>query len=257
MGVIGGLLLLVSTQLIGFSFCFLTYKVLVRPTNMVWPTTLVQVTLFETLHLGDKTNVDETKERMNFFTYSFAGIFSYQFLPAVIFPGLTSLATLCLISNKSSVMRILGSGYDGFGIGNLSLDWSAIGSTGPLYTPFFAQASYYFGFVVNIWFVTPILYFTNFWNSKSFDSPIGAHLYNSTFARLDVLQLLTSDLTLNETLYEEIKPILLTPYFAISYGVSFAVLTSAISTVAIWHWDDVKKALFAKDSAHDDIHVQS
>lgn len=49
-------------------------------------------------------------------TCSFLGIFSWQFLPAVIFPTLTSIATLCLINNQSLVMRILGSGYDGFGL---------------------------------------------------------------------------------------------------------------------------------------------
>lgn len=183
---------------------------------MIWPTTLVQVTLFETLHGNDKANLEETKDRMKFFKYSFASIFTYQFIPAVLFPTLTSIATLCLISNTNPIMSILGSGYSGFGIGNISLDWSAIGSTGPLYTPLFAAASYYFGFVLNIYIISPILYFMDFWNATSFDSPLAAHLYNSTFSRLNVLELLTPELTLNETRYAEVQPILLTPYFALS-----------------------------------------
>lgn len=32
-----------------------------------------------------------------------------------------------------------------------------------------------------VWIAMPILYFTNFWNARSFDSPLAAHLYNSTF----------------------------------------------------------------------------
>lgn len=82
------------------------------------------------------------------------------------------------------------------------------------------------------------------------------HLYNSTFGRLDVKDILNPDLSLNETRFAEIQPILLTPYFALSYGVSFAVLTSAITTVALWHWDDIKTAFSNRESAGD-IHVES
>lgn len=129
-----------------------------------------------------------------------------------------------------------------------------------------------------MWIITPLLYFSNFWNAQRFDSPLAAHLYNSTFGvshsingdrnftnvespqtpfqRLDVLQILTPELTLNETRFADIQPILLTPYFALSYGVSFAVLTSAITTVALWHWEDIKKAFSSRDSTAD-IHVES
>ena len=38
------------------------------------------------------------------------------------------VADVC--EQSSSVMRVLGSGYTGFGLFSLSLDWSVIGSTG-------------------------------------------------------------------------------------------------------------------------------
>lgn len=78
----------------------------------------------------------------------------------------------------------------------------------------------------------------------------------SLLQRIDVLEILNPDLSLNETRFAEIGPIRLTPYFALSYGVSFAVLTSAITTVAIWHWDDIKTAFKSTDVAGD-IHVES
>lgn len=100
---------------------------------MLWPSTLVFVTLFETLHGGEKDSQKETKDRMRFFSArsvllvspppkvadtssSFVGVFSWQFLPAVIFPGLTSIALLCLADNNNVVLRTLGSAYDGFGL---------------------------------------------------------------------------------------------------------------------------------------------
>lgn len=75
--------------------------------------------------------------------------------------------------------------------------------------------------------------------------------------RLDVLEILDPDLSLNEERYAEVGPLRLTPYFALSYGVSFAVLTSALVTVALWHWGDIKAALWAKKDARADIHVES
>ncbi|GAA6003702.1 hypothetical protein JCM10207_003554 [Rhodosporidiobolus poonsookiae] len=256
LGAFGGLLLLLSTQLIGFGLSGLTYRLLVRPTVMLWPSQLVTVALYETLHGSAKTERKQTQQRMRFFSWSFIGIFSWQFFPAVIFPTLTSIAVLCIINNTSWVMRILGSGYDGFGYLNLSLDWSVIGGTGALYTPFFAQCSYFAGLAFNLWIVTPLLYFSNFWNAQSFDSPLAAHLYNSTFGRLDVLDLLNPDLSLNETQYAEVGPLRLTPYFALTYGVSFAVLTSALTTVALWHSGDIKAALFSRFDQRGDIHVE-
>jgi hypothetical protein len=136
-----------------------------------------------------------------------------------------------------------------------SLDWSVIGGTGALYTPFFAQCSYFAGLAFNLWLVTPLLYFSNFWNARSYDSPVAAHLYNSTFGRLDIKQLLNSDLSLNESKFEE-TGLRLVPYFALSYGISFAILMSAITSVLLWHSGDIKRAISAKKGDKGDVHVQ-
>lgn len=60
--------------------------------------------------------------------------------------------------------------------------------------------------------------------------------------RFDVLSVVTPQLTLNRTVWETAGPILLTPYFALSYGISFAVLSSAVVTVALWNWEDIADA---------------
>lgn len=119
-----------STQLIGFGLSGLTYAILVRPTVMVWPAQLVTVALYETLHGGSKDQIRQAKDRLRFFLKSFAGIFTWQFFPTVIAPTLSSIALLCIINNRSSIMRVLGSGYDGFGMFDFSLDWAVVGGTG-------------------------------------------------------------------------------------------------------------------------------
>lgn len=82
------------------------------------------------------------------------------------------------------------------------------------------------------------------------------HLYNATFSRLDVLDILNTDLSLNEERYAEVGPLRLSPYFALTYGVSFAVLSSALMTVLLWHVGDIRKAIAASRSQSGDAHIE-
>lgn len=82
------------------------------------------------------------------------------------------------------------------------------------------------------------------------------HLYNATFGRLDVLDILNKDLSLNEERYAEVGPLQLTPYFALTYGVSFALLTSALSAVLLWHIGDIRKAITASRKHLGDVHIE-
>lgn len=65
LGVVAGLLLLLTTQLIGFGLAGLMHRLLVRPASMVWPATLVNVTLYDTLH--ERREQGGTSDRMRFF----------------------------------------------------------------------------------------------------------------------------------------------------------------------------------------------
>lgn len=138
---------------------------------------------------------------------------------------------------------------------NLSFDWSVIGSTGGLFTPFWASLNYFAGFAGSMYLIQPFLYFTNFWDSLSFGQPIGSQLYNSKYEQFNVSAVINSDLSLDESAWESNKPILLNPHFAITYGVSFGVLTSAITSVILWHWSDIKGAFGARSQSVDP-HVQ-
>lgn len=115
---------------------------------MLWPSTLVILTLLDTLHRGKGARQDGraslTAQRLRFFSIAFLAMFAWQFLPAIWAPTLTSIATLCFFG-QTKTLRTLGSGYSGFGLGNLSLDWSVVGSTGSLYTPFYASMNIYAG----------------------------------------------------------------------------------------------------------------
>lgn len=85
-GHVGGLLLVLSTQLLGFGLAGLTYSFLVRPTNMVWPSSLVIMTMYNTLHakpIGTARRrlaqeEDLMSKRFRFFLIVFVLISIYQ-----------------------------------------------------------------------------------------------------------------------------------------------------------------------------------
>ena len=52
------------------------------------------------------------------------------------------------------------------------------------------------------------------WEAQSFDSPLGAHLYNRTFQPFDIKTILTADLELDQVAFAAVQPVLLTPFFA-------------------------------------------
>ncbi|CAJ0894025.1 11034_t:CDS:10 [Entrophospora sp. SA101] len=56
-----GILLLLSTQMIGYGLAGFLRKYLVRPANMLWPSNLVFASLFTTLH----GNVNDTRDKLN------------------------------------------------------------------------------------------------------------------------------------------------------------------------------------------------
>lgn len=67
------------------------------------------------------------------------------------------------------------------------------------------------------------------------------YLPNSADNRFDVTSILNPDLSLNETAWEQARPMLLTPYFALSYALSFAALSSILVHVYLWHREEIKE----------------
>ncbi|KAH9444033.1 hypothetical protein MJO29_013487 [Puccinia striiformis f. sp. tritici] len=260
MGHFGALLLILSTQLLGFGLSGLSYSILIRPTAMIWPSSLVVVTLYNTLHAvddGTQESRDFTKARMKFFTTIFLLIFVYQFLPSVLAPTLTSISIICIINNRSTFMRVLGSAYTGAGLLTISLDWTVIGSVGSLFTPFYASFNYFAGMAWSMWTVVPLMWYFDFWDNRSFgDNAVSARLFDRNYKKYNVSAVVRPDFTLDELKFQELGPIQLTPYFAASYGVSFAVLTSAVVTVFLFHSEDIKSALSARNKISTDVHVE-
>ncbi|KAG8683514.1 hypothetical protein FRC08_014245 [Ceratobasidium sp. 394] len=86
------LLLVISTQMVGFSLAGVCRRFLVWPSSMIWPATLVNTALFNTLHstYGREENGRISRER--FFTLAFIASAAWYFLPGYLFVNATPLS---------------------------------------------------------------------------------------------------------------------------------------------------------------------
>jgi hypothetical protein len=102
----------------------------------------------------------------------------------------------------------------------LTFDWTQLAFIGsPLATPWWAEANVAFGFVVFFWITTPLLYFTNVWDSQ-FMPVLSRHTFDNQGKNYNVSQVLTDE-QFDEDKYKSYSPLFLPAGFAVSYALSF------------------------------------
>lgn len=245
-----------STQLIGFSIGGIARRFLVSPPSMIWPVTLVNCALFNTLHsqqyAGIGTRGGVSRER--FFLYSFLGSFTWYFFPGYIFQALSYFSWVTWIAPQNTTISQLFGYVHGMGMSVLTFDWSQIAYIGsPLSTPWWAGANIFAGFIFFFWFLCPILHFTNTWYAQYM--PISSRTsYDNHGKAYNVTRILTPQSTLNEAAYHSYSPLFLSTTFAISYGLSFASITATLMHAALYFrkqiWVQARRSLHEQPDIH-------
>ncbi|KAG0236767.1 hypothetical protein BGX31_003803 [Mortierella sp. GBA43] len=249
---IAGWLLVLTTQITGFSLAGALRRLLVRPVHMVWPQTLVFASLFRSLHAIHGQSDSGRMSRMKYFTLVVLGMFVYQWFPSLIFPTLGVLSWICWIKPNNIVLAQL-TGSNGLGIGTISLDWSAISQyISPLIVPWFAQVNVLVGFVLVVYIIVPAAYYNNLWGSKNFPI-VSANLFLGNGTSYNESAVISGG-HLNEAAYREYGPLRMASFFALTYGIGFAGMTATIVHVALYNGQEIMTRLKSIDSADDDIH---
>ena len=127
--------------------------------------------------------------------------------PEYIFPMTSSLAFLCWVAPENYTANFIGSGLGGMGFLNLSLDWSNITSSIMLY-PYWVQVVQFAAFVLGAWILIPAAK----WGSFKLSLRVNVKQFvlgNGT--KYPTTELLTPNLRLNETRYEELGQCILVP----------------------------------------------
>ncbi|KAJ1956537.1 hypothetical protein EC988_001293 [Linderina pennispora] len=269
----GDFLLVVSSQILGYSFAGLLRRFLVTPSSMIWPVNLVNATLFNTLHGRKPPSVQDAENEGNeqehasfwgrltrgkFFLLVFACSFVYYWLPGYIFPLLVSISWVCWINKKNVTVSQIGSGLHGLGIGSFALDWNTVVSflPTPLSIPVWAHLNMLVGFVLFIWVLVPAFYWTGTFHAKYF--PIyNTRLYDSNGSRYDLDRVLDNNTkTLIRDAYEEYSPVYQTVFFALCYGQGLATLGAIISHTILYHGKDIVQRFKDARSSIDDVHAR-
>ncbi|KAF8264397.1 OPT oligopeptide transporter protein-domain-containing protein [Lactarius quietus] len=226
-------LLVMSTQMIGFSFGGICKRFLVDPSSMIWPVSLVFVALFNTMHSLETSGTRGLGgiSRRRFFTYVFIVYFFYNFLPSYLFTALSSFSWVCWIAPNNVKLNQMFGVTHGLAMSVLTFDWGQITAFNgsPLPTPWWAAANTGIAIVFFFWFLVPILYYTNTWYS-AFLPMVSSQPFDNTGS----------------------PPLFISVTFAIFYGLSFASVTSTLTHTLIYH----RKQIWNRALRQPDIHTR-
>ncbi|KAL6556986.1 OPT superfamily [Orobanche hederae] len=149
---------------------------------------------------------------------------------------LTSLSWICWVFPRSVLAQQLGSGLSGLGIGAIGLDWSTISSYlgSPLASPWFATANVAAGFFFVMYVVTPLSYWFDIYQAKTF--PIFSDdLFTASGQIYNISSIIDSNFHLDNKAYERQGSLHLSTFFAMTYGVGFAALSATVMHVILFH----------------------
>ncbi|KAL1556393.1 OPT superfamily [Salvia divinorum] len=251
------LIVVITTQVLGFGWAGIYRRYLVEPAAMWWPANLVQVSLFRALHEKDEREKGGVS-RTQFFVIAFICSFAYYIFPGYLFQMLTSISWICWLFPQSVLVQQLGSGLHGLGIAAVGLDWSSISSYlgSPLASPWFATANVAVGFFIIMYVVTPISYWCNIYDAKVF--PIFSEdLFTGSGQIYNISSIIDSSFHFDNDAYQRQGHLHLSTFFVMTYGVGFAALSATVVHVILFHgreiWEQSKSSFNEKEK---DIHTK-
>ncbi|KAJ1941580.1 hypothetical protein FBU59_003461 [Linderina macrospora] len=191
------------------------------------------------------------------FWICFIGSFIWFFVPNFIMPALTYITLLCYIAPKNVIAQQLGDAYNGLGMMTFTLDWSTISSNmgSPIAYPWVMACNLFAGFVITMWIITPIGYYTNTWGSGNL--PIyTSHLFQTNGSAYDIHKIMSEDQHLDAARYAAYGPVRMTFQFAMSYGISFAAIITLLVYIGLHHGGEIVMRMKQSRSMDEDIHAK-
>ncbi|KAF9115742.1 hypothetical protein BGW39_002969, partial [Mortierella sp. 14UC] len=218
---LGSLLLILTTQSVGYGMAGVLRKYLVYPSEMVWWNNLVQVVFYNAIH-----NTNEFKARrmirgwsyMKLFWVVCGCIFLYEFIPQYLAPLLVFFDWVCIISPFNRDVWAIFSSISGGGVFSLSFDWNSIGGA-TMYYPLTSQLCNFAGMILNYWIILPIMWLTNTLGTRTFGRPLTSHLFHENGARFDINSVMNVDYSLDVAKYDAGTPAVMTPLYALVFFV--------------------------------------
>ncbi|KAF8233764.1 OPT superfamily oligopeptide transporter [Tricholoma matsutake] len=181
----------------------------------LWPANLVTCALLNTLH-GQRNRGGLSHEK--FFLYALLASSTWYLLPGYLFKPLSFFSWVCWIAPENIPVACVGS---------------------PLATPWWAEANIAAGFVLfflhqymgeYVYAMSPPCHFESLCliGYARISSRV---TYNNTGQIYTVSKILNPDSTFNEEMYKNYSPLPISATFAVSYGLSFAVMAATLTHI--------------------------
>ncbi|KAL3961034.1 hypothetical protein ACCO45_006151 [Purpureocillium lilacinum] len=226
----------------GYSYAALARQFLIYDPHFPWFQSLCQTALFETQRKQREHPTRLSRKQIKVFFGVLAAVILWQFLPEYAFPMLGSLAFLCWVAPHNKVANFVGGGFGGMGFLNLSLDWSSVTAFGSLFlTPWWTQVIMFAAFVTSCWVLLPAAKFGGLgsWDHQLMSNRV--FLKNGT--RYPLNDLLTAQMTLNETAYAEYGELYVGAQYLWNMFFDYAGYASALVWMGLFGYGQLKDAL--------------
>ncbi|KAK9478474.1 OPT oligopeptide transporter protein-domain-containing protein [Lipomyces japonicus] len=242
-------LLIYSTQFMGFGFAGILRRWVIYPIKAVWPTVLPSIALSQALLKPEPPKIVHGWKisRYWFFVVVCTISFVYFWFPNYIFEALCKFNWMTWISPDNLKLAIITGSTLGLGLNPFStFDFNVAVRSNPLVTPFYSLVNQYCGSLISA-FIILLMYFTNYkWTAYL---PINTNTLrtnrNETF---QVSQILTNGL-LDEKKYQNYSP----PYYSagdlMQYGAMFALYPLTIIWIFCTEGQSISSTL--KEIWHD------
>ncbi|RAH72932.1 OPT superfamily oligopeptide transporter [Aspergillus aculeatinus CBS 121060] len=247
---------LLTSQMLGFGLAGLARRWLVYPAALIWPSSLSSTVLFRALHEPEsRATVNGWKmSRYRFFAYFTAIGFVIYWFPDYIWTSLSTFAFATWIAPKNQKVNTIFGMNSGLGLIPISLDWTQINYAGyPLMTPFYITCNAFAVVVFFYLFLSPILYYTNVWNS-AYLPLLSSSTFDNTGSSYNVSRVVDENLDFVLSKYEQYSPMYISMSYSLTYGLSFAAVTAVVVHTYLYNGSEIWAKF--KNSRHggEDIH---
>ncbi|CRL24465.1 Oligopeptide transporter OPT superfamily [Penicillium camemberti] len=253
------ILMCISTQMLGFGMAGFFTRFLVQPSAMIWPSTLINTSLFAALH--DRTKPDPKAVagwrigKYQMFLYTMIGSFCWYWFPGYIAPFLSVFAWVTWIKPQNVVINQLFGGVTGLSLIPMTFDWTQTSgfNFSPLIAPWYAISNTLIGMFIWFWIVTTAVHYSNLFYAHHL--PIsGSNSYDNTGKVYNVSKILTPEFTFDDAKYSNYSPLFLPTTFIMSYGLSFASIVAVLVQTGLFHGTDIWDRLRHVGKEEEDIH---
>ncbi|KHN99567.1 small oligopeptide transporter, OPT family [Metarhizium album ARSEF 1941] len=233
----------------------------IYPASMIWPANLVAVTMMNTMYekneARDPSVFGGNMRRLTWFSLVTIGAFVYYFIPGFLAQCLSVFAFATWIAPQNPVVNQLFGGTTGLSLLPITFDWTQIsGWVGsPLIPPWYAIANTLVGVVAFYVIGCSALHFSGAWYAE-FLPMSDANTYDNTGAPYNASRILSQDFTLDQEAYENYSPLFLSTTFAMSYGLSFAAISSLIVYTYLHNGKQIWKQYQNSANEKPDIHMK-